>query len=203
MKEKIIKIVTYTALALLLVGNVYSFIKIKERDRVIDKLEEEIEEKKEKFNTSKANINELEYQVEFYEEMYGKYNFNNDDEEKDDTSSNTEYEVTQITYKEYLEKIENKETFVLFVSQTYCSHCIDYKPKFSEVINTNNITGYELDLLTLTEEDFDSFTELVEVSGTPTTIFYRNGEEITAARLEGSKSQEELTDVLKKYKFII
>lgn len=202
MKEKIIKIITYTALALLLVGNIYSFIKINEKDKIIDKLEEEITEKGEKITTFKADIKELKYQVEFYEEMFGKYDINTEDKNESDTSSSSEYEIPQLTYKEYLEKIENKDTFVLLVSQTYCSHCINYKPKYSEVISKNNVPGYELDLLTLTEEDFDVFCELVGVDGTPTTIFYRDGQEVTSARLEGSKSQEELTEVLKKYKFI-
>ena len=39
----------------------------------------------------------------------------------------------EIKYNEVMKKIENKESFVLLLSQTTCSHCAEYKPKLTRV----------------------------------------------------------------------
>ena len=39
--------------------------------------------------------------------------------------------------------IDEKRSFVIVISQTYCSHCIAYKPVFNDVLKRNKINGYD------------------------------------------------------------
>lgn len=197
MKNKTIRIIISITTIILLIGNIYFFLQMKERDRIIDKLEDEVKEKKEDINTSKENIDELEYQIEYYEDMYGKYEVEKEDENITDYSN-----IEELTYSDFENKLNDKESFIILISQTYCSHCIDYKPKYNQVLKKNKIIGYEIDLLTLTEEEYEKIMELTDVTGTPTTLFYNNGIEIEDSRLVGSKSKEELTTALIEYNFI-
>lgn len=182
-------------IAILVVSNIYFIVQSNIRGNIIDKLEEEIKEKKEKIQNNKTSLKELEYRIDYYEEMYGKYNF--EKEEVEEYSN-----IKQIKYAELEEKIKEKESFVLLVSQAQCSHCITYKPTYNNVLKENKIIGYDIDLLTLSDEDYTLLMNLTDVSGTPTTLLYNKGEEIKEARMEGSKSKEDLTKVLKDYNFI-
>lgn len=204
MKNRIIKIIVAIIIVVLIIGNIYSFTNLKERDRIIDKLEAEIKEQKKEIKTSKNNIDELEYQVDYYEEMYGKYNFEDKDDEDNNTSSNQNENTNQkqLTYEQYQNMLKKKESFILVISQTYCSHCIEYKPHFFKVINSNKIPGYDLDILTLSESEYNKIIDSLKISGTPTTLFYRDGVEIPESRLDGNKSEEELIKALKKYGFM-
>lgn len=97
--------------------------------------------------------------------------------------------------------IEEKETFVLLISQTYCSHCIAFKPLYNQVLKDNKIIGYDLDLVTLSESDRLKFNELFEVTQTPTTLVFVNGEE-QAEKIVGVPIEKDLTEFLKKYSII-
>lgn len=99
------------------------------------------------------------------------------------------------------EKIENKETFVLCISKTTCSHCNDYKPKLESVASEYNIDIYYIDVDKYDEEEFSN---LISFDGsTPTTIFIKNGdEETTSNRINGDVSKSKIIDKLKSNDFI-
>lgn len=99
------------------------------------------------------------------------------------------------------EKIENKETFVLCISKTTCSHCNDYKPKLKSVASEYNIDIYYIDVDKYDEEEFSN---LISFDGsTPTTIFIKNGdEETTSNRINGDVSKSKIIDKLKSNDFI-
>lgn len=99
------------------------------------------------------------------------------------------------------EKIENKETFVLCISKTTCSHCNDYKPKLKSIASEYNIDIYYIDVDKYDEEEFSN---LISFDGsTPTTIFIKNGdEETTSNRINGDVSKSKIIDKLKSNDFI-
>ena len=191
MNKKVIKIIAIIIAILLVTGNIYSYIELTKRNQIIDDLEDEISEQKIKAKKNKNEIKELEYQLDYYETMYG---------------NNKTYDETtdshKITFSEYQEKINNKETFILVISQALCSHCQEYLPKFYDIVNTYNLPGYEIDLLTLSEDEYENILEITQSSGTPTTIFYKDGIEIPDSRIIGSKDNNTLKDAFKKYGFI-
>ncbi len=113
--------------------------------------------------------------------------------------------LVQITISELQEKINNKETFILVVTKDGCSYCESYKPVLKDVLSEHDIVAYELNQSTLTsKEDQNTYEELVpNVTGTPTTIFFKNGEETTISnRLVGALKRDKVVDRLKALGYI-
>lgn len=114
-------------------------------------------------------------------------------------SSNT---ITEIDYSKLEEMIDNKESFILEIVQTGCSHCEEFSPRFKAVLKTNDLTAYYLNLYNLTEEDAKKFNELTtSVSGTPTVLFFENGKE-TSNKISGAVSNEKIEEHLKDAGYI-
>lgn len=109
-----------------------------------------------------------------------------------------------LTYDEVINKLENKETFVLCVSQTTCNHCQSYKPKLSKVANKYKLNVYYIDIDLLTKEEQKDFGKYINLSsGTPSTVFIKEGEERTVAnRIIGDQSTEEIIKRLTQQGFI-
>ena len=113
--------------------------------------------------------------------------------------------LSEISYDEVIKKLDNKDTFVLLISQTTCSHCAAYKPKLKDVSNEYEIDVYYIDVDLLEEDKYDELNSRLSfaTSGTPLTIFLKNGEEKTVAtRIKGDSSKEKIIKKLKSNGFI-
>lgn len=117
---------------------------------------------------------------------------------------NSNSNLIELDYHNLENKINNKESFVVCISRTTCSHCNDYKPKLRKVANKYNINIYYTDIDKYTKTDLKKFNNLISFDGgTPVTIFIKNGEEkTTATRIEGDVSTDKIIDKLKKNGFI-
>ena len=105
--------------------------------------------------------------------------------------SNNKGKIIDISLDEFKEKINNKETFALYIGNDNCSHCNSYMPKLKKVINDYSITLYHIDNSKLTEEESGELSTYVNISGTPTIAFINNGEEeSTLYRIVGDVSTE-------------
>ena len=114
--------------------------------------------------------------------------------------SKSEYESVLNGLKE---KIDNKEKFVLVITQTGCSHCMAYLPVLDEIGKDYKLTFYDINMTNLSDEEKTEFNKLVRISGTPTTIFYTDGEEkTTTSRLVGEKTKEKIINRLKSEGYI-
>ena len=81
----------------------------------------------------------------------------------------------------------NKDTFILVITQTKCSHCAQYKPVLKEVLYEYNLKAYEIDQEKLSKKELGKLKNVANISGTPTTVFIVDGEEInTSSRLKGA-----------------
>ena len=86
----------------------------------------------------------------------------------------------ELNVQEIKEKIDNKESFILCISATYCSHCKEYKPKLKEVSNKYKIDIYYIDFDKYSDEEQNLFRDYISFDGgTPVTLFIKNGEEKT------------------------
>lgn len=113
--------------------------------------------------------------------------------------------LNKIGYDEIIEKIENKEDFVLLISQTTCSHCANYKPKLKDVANEYKLNVYYIDVDLLEEEEYNNLNSYLsfKTAGTPVTLFLLNGEEKTVAnRIKGDSSKDKIIKKLKSNGFI-
>ena len=108
------------------------------------------------------------------------------------------------SYADILKMVENKESFVLCISATDCSHCQSFKPKLKKISKDYNTKIYYIDIDKIDKDDYDKFkTDFSFDGGTPTTLFIIDGEEKTVAnRIDGDVSIEKVVNKLKKNGFI-
>lgn len=115
------------------------------------------------------------------------------------------YYFSKIGYKEIIEKIEDKEDLILLISQTTCSHCENYKPKLKDVAKKYKLHVYYIDVDLLDEDEYDELNSYLSFasSGTPITIFLKDGNETTVAnRIKGDSSKDKIIKKLKSNGFI-
>ena len=106
--------------------------------------------------------------------------------------------ITDINYSKLEEMIDNKESFILEIVQTGCSHCEEFSPRFRAVLKTNDKEAYSLNLYNMTEEESKKFSELTtSVSGTPTVLYFEDGKE-TSHKINGAVSNEKIEEFLEK-----
>ena len=109
--------------------------------------------------------------------------------------------IKEISYKELEEKINNKESFILELVQTGCSHCEEFSPRFKAILKTNNLKAYSLNLYNLTEEEIEKFDNLTTITGTPTVLFFEDGKE-TSNKINGAVSNDKIKEKLKENGYI-
>ena len=111
--------------------------------------------------------------------------------------------LVSISYSELNKKLDNKETFFFIVTRDGCSHCEDYIPKVEEILEEYDIVGYNLNFSDLSEEDDEDFYSKYGINATPTTVFIKDGKEISILqRIEGDVSKEKLILKLKNNNYI-
>lgn len=103
-----------------------------------------------------------------------------------------------ISYDEIVEKIENKETFVLMLSQTTCHNCANFKPKLEYFAKDNKIVIYYIEVDRLRDDEKKALNLQISFDSTPTTVFINEGYEKTAAsRIVGDSDTE---TIVRKFK---
>lgn len=108
--------------------------------------------------------------------------------------------INEINFDELEEKIDNKDSFILEIIQTGCSHCEEFSPRFKAVLKTNNLEAYSLNIYNLNNEEREKFNDLITISGTPTVIFFEKGKEEN--RISGAVSNEKIEEELKDSGYI-
>jgi len=125
-----------------------------------------------------------------------------DQYDKKSREFNTKY-YTELSYSQFKEMVDNKETFVLLVHQTGCEHCETYMPVYRSVADEHELQVYGINRSNFSNSESKAFAEILTISGTPTTVFFQDGEELTTTnRLVGSKSRNTLINQLKSLKYL-
>lgn len=112
--------------------------------------------------------------------------------------------LVKLSYQEVLDKVENEDDFILAVSQSTCSHCATYRPKLQEIAKDYGIDIFYIDYDTESTKNQDKFLKEFDLSGaTPTTLFIKNGKEVSIlSRIEGDLSESKVIAQFKKMGFI-
>ena len=114
-----------------------------------------------------------------------------------------ENHITEISYSNLKERLNNKESFVLYIGNKDCTHCQSYKPILTSVLNEYDIDIFQLDNTKLTTNEYNEFKSILSVTGTPTILFITNGEEETTLnRIVGEKTKQETIDRFKTKGYI-
>lgn len=100
--------------------------------------------------------------------------------------------LTEIGYDELIQKLDNKESFVLYAKQDSCSHCKTFTPILEDVFDDYGIDAYYIRLNNLTEEEAvidDGGLAIVNtdlyISSTPSVLFINKGVENVMDRVIG------------------
>ena len=111
--------------------------------------------------------------------------------------------VKSININELKEKIDNKDSFILVITQDGCTHCKAYLPTIRTIGNKYNITFYDISQTGLSNDDQTYLKNIANIDGTPTTVFIENGEEkSTTNRLVGSVPEYRVIERLKAMGYI-
>ena len=109
----------------------------------------------------------------------------------------------EVSFREVKDMFDNKEDFVLCITQTTCSHCATFKPKLEKLANEYDIEIYYMEADLLSKEEQEELPKYVNYRGTPVTVFIKNGEEKTVAtRISGDISYEKAVEKFKDNGFI-
>ena len=112
--------------------------------------------------------------------------------------------LSEITYKEYKEKMESEKPFIVIIERTTCSHCINYMPVAEQFASDYNIPMYYINTDNLSQDEFTSlqksntfFKKKKDNWGTPTTIILVGNQAIDY--LEGETDEDGLNSFLSEY----
>lgn len=119
----------------------------------------------------------------------------------------TTYE--EISYDEFTKKIENKEDFILFIGSETCQHCAAFKDTVNSVVKNYQIKIYYIDINKFDDSEKNKFKTIINFNATPTTVFIKNGLEltdengnVTIYRISGNIAYEKVINKIKKAGFI-
>ena len=109
-------------------------------------------------------------------------------------------EVVTAYADEVLEKLENKESFIVYVGYDDCQSCKEFKPILNQLIENYDITIYYLptdDKQTEDQLNEIQYNYFYRIYWTPTTYIVEDGEVL--AIKEQLIEYEELVEWLKEY----
>lgn len=109
----------------------------------------------------------------------------------------------KIDYAEFIKMFENKESFILYIGSSECSHCASYTLKLNRVIKTHQVMVYYIDVAKMSESEHNKFEGKIKYNGTPTTVFINKGkEDSTYNRIDGNQNYDKIVDKFKKNNYI-
>ena len=108
----------------------------------------------------------------------------------------------KISYKEFMNKYSNKESFALVVEQEGCSHCLQYTPKIKKFASDNKLTVYYVMTNEFSKSESTEFDKLFKISGTPVTLFIDKGRENSMVRIEGNVAKGKIESSFKTAGFV-
>ena len=102
--------------------------------------------------------------------------------------------IKEVSYSEYQEKIKSEGYTIVLLASPTCSHCNNYKPFVNGLAEEYNFDVYYVNVHSsdLTNEEYDALHDSItatldqfdqeggKVIPTPTTVVFRNGEEVTS-----------------------
>ena len=112
----------------------------------------------------------------------------------------------EIDFKELKKLVEGNDKFILFIGQEDCTHCKMYKEYLNVAIPKYHVLVNYIDVSKLSDEEIAYIKARFAFSGTPTTVFVREGTEDASERVVekevGSRNSNELKELFIKYGYI-
>ncbi len=116
-------------------------------------------------------------------------------------SEDDEKYIHDISLSEVSSKIKNGDSFILYIKQTDCEHCKAFTPNFIAALSESNLEAYSLNISDLSDEDNEKYEEMFDVDGTPTVLFFDNGNE-SLIRIEGEQTKARIKSKFESVGFL-
>ncbi|MBQ9181728.1 MAG: thioredoxin family protein [Bacilli bacterium] len=110
----------------------------------------------------------------------------------------------EINYKKLTSKLDNSESFILFIGSSTCSHCDNFKKTINSVIKDYQVEVYYIDISKLSDNEKNLISSKIQFKYTPTTIFIEKGvasSDVTK-RIVGEASYDKVVKKLKANGYI-
>lgn len=108
----------------------------------------------------------------------------------------------EINYTEYSGMIENKDTFILYIGSSNCSHCADFKPTLEKVIQEYQLDVKYIDISLLSDKEYAVLQNKTKLQGTPTVVFVEDGVVQTSPKVVGALSYSKTVNIFKESGYI-
>lgn len=118
------------------------------------------------------------------------------------TGCNKQKSLIEINYDELSNKIQAKDSFVLYVGRKTCSHCQEFKPTIEKVVNKYNLEVYYIDLDNVSTAKYNAVMKKIDGEGTPTTVYIEKGKTKTSPRIEGTRDYDATLEFFKDLNLI-
>ena len=97
----------------------------------------------------------------------------------------------ELSYDEEMQKMEQKETFVLYIGSSNCSACEKFKPTLEQVITEYDLMVYYIDVAKLTDEQANKFVTVINFgNATPKVYFIEEGDYSQYKAIRGAEDYE-------------
>lgn len=108
----------------------------------------------------------------------------------------------EINYEEYVSKMKNQDSYILYIGSAKCTHCREFVPILKDVITDYNLEVYYIDAAKMTLEQVAIVWDETSIGGTPTIVFVTDGKVKLFPRIEGVVSEATLVKKLKSAGYI-
>lgn len=108
----------------------------------------------------------------------------------------------EVSTENVVERIENKESFILYIGSKDCSACQQFAPTFEEVYNDYPDTLYSIEYTSAIAKDKETFEALEEnhiqkVTGTPSVYVIKEG--VVVEKRVGVLKYSELETLIERF----
>ena len=109
----------------------------------------------------------------------------------------------EVSYEKLNNMLDSKQSFILMIGRETCSACSSYKLTLNRVISDYNVDVKYIDLDKLSDSDESELIAEFPLTGTPQTIFIKNGvEEDTHNRIDGNLKYSKVVEKFKENGYI-
>lgn len=114
----------------------------------------------------------------------------------------TRKNLISLNYTTYETKLENKDSFILYLGAKDCSHCQTFRPTLEKIMRKYRLEIFYLDVSTLTKEEYAKVENKTHLKGTPTVVFIEQGKLRTSPRIQGEMPYYEAVEIFKESGYI-
>ena len=110
---------------------------------------------------------------------------------------------TEISYDDVLQKMEDKETFVLYIGSSECSACVQFKPVLERVIREYDLDVLYIDMAKLSDEQYNKFITVINLgNATPRVYFIEEGDYSQYSAIRGAVDYDTVVAKFKQSGYI-